>query len=149
VLTDDFSRDHYHHHGIFWTWPHVGIDGKEYDIWVGGNIKPRFVRWICRQAGPAAAVLAVENGWFVGDKKVMIERVWMRTSKVSEDSRALDLEFAWIPIDKPVTLRGAEGKSYGGLTMRFAVHNPKDALITVPAAVPRKTCRTLGWSGPT
>ena len=27
VLTDDFPEDHYHHHGIFWTWPEVVLDG--------------------------------------------------------------------------------------------------------------------------
>jgi len=133
TLTDDFPRDHYHHHGVFWTWPHVGIDGKEYDLWAGPNIKDRFVRWICREVGPVAAVLAVENGWFVGDKKVMIERVWMRVHKVSENARSLDLEFTWIPTDRPVTLWGAGGKSYGGLTVRFAVADEKQSMITVPS----------------
>ncbi|MDR1269902.1 MAG: PmoA family protein, partial [Planctomycetaceae bacterium] len=31
VLTDNAPKDHYHHHGVFWTWPHVGVheaDGK-------------------------------------------------------------------------------------------------------------------------
>ena len=133
VLTDDFPKDHYHHHGVFWTWPHVGVEGEHYDLWAGPNIKDRFVRWICRQTGPVAAVLAVENGWFVGEKKVMIERVWMRTSKVSDDTRSLDLEFTWIPADKPVTLQGAAGKSYGGLTVRFAPRSREDTLITVPS----------------
>jgi len=133
VLTDDFPKDHYHHHGIFWTWPHIGIDGKEYNLWDGDNIHDKFVRWIAREAGPVAAVLAVENGWFVGDKKVMIERVWLRVYKASQDSRALDLEFTWIPVDRPITLRGAEGKSYGGLTVRFAPGPRKDTLITVPS----------------
>ena len=135
VLTDDFPRDHYHHHGIFWAWPHVGIGGKHYDLWMYGNIRPKFVRWICRRAGPAAAVLAVENGWFVGekfDKKVMIERVWMRTYKTSDDTRAVDLEFVWIPVGRPITLRGAGGKSYGGLTVRMAVKDPSKSIITTP-----------------
>jgi len=133
VLTDDFPKDHYHHHGLFWSWPHVGIEGKEYDLWVYRNITPKFVSWICREVGPVAAVLAVENGWFVGEKKVMIERVWMRAYKVAEDSRSLDLEFIWVPVDKPVTLWGAGGKSYGGLTARFLVRNSKEAVITVPS----------------
>jgi hypothetical protein len=133
VLTDDFPKDHYHHHGIFWTWPHIGIDGKEYNLWDGDNIHDKFVRWIAREVGPVAAVLAVENGWFVGDKKVMIERVWLRAYKVSGDTRALDLEFTWIPVDRPITLRGAEGKSYGGLTVRFAPGPRKDTVITVPS----------------
>ena len=133
VLTDDFPKDHYHHHGVFWTWPHIGVEGKEHSLWDGSTIRDAFVRWICRQTGPVAAVLAVENGWFVGDKKVMIERVWMRTFRVSSDTRVLDLEFTWIPTDKPVTLQGAEGKSYGGLTVRFAPRSQQDTVITVPS----------------
>jgi len=131
VLTDDFPKDHYHHHGIFWTWPHVGIDGKEYDIWADKGIQDRFVRWICREAGPVAAVLAVENGWFVDERKVMIERVWLRAHKAAGDSRSLDVELTFIPVDRAITLRGAEGKSYGGLTVRFAPKSAKESVITV------------------
>jgi len=133
VLTDDFPVDHYHHHGIFWTWPHVGIDGKQYDLWADSGIAQRFVRWLCREAGPVAAVLGVENGWFVGQQKVMIERVWLRVYRANQDERSLDLDFAWIPTDRPVTLRGAEQKSYGGLTVRFAVGKPAETVITVPS----------------
>jgi hypothetical protein len=132
LLTDDFPADHYHHHGVFWTWPHVDVGGKSYDLWTNTGIRPEFVRWLGRDAGATAAVLGVENGWFVGAKKVMIERVWLRVSKASQNGRTLDLDFTWIPTEGPITLRGAEGKSYGGLTMRFAVAHPKDAIITVP-----------------
>ncbi|MBN2476996.1 MAG: PmoA family protein [Pirellulales bacterium] len=135
VLTDDFPKDHYHHHGVFWTWPHVQVEGDDrpYDIWAGPNIRDRFVRWMYREAGPVAAVLAVENGWFVGERKVMIERVWLRTYRALDDQRVLDLEFAWIPVDRPITLWGAEGKSYGGLTVRFAPRSREETLITVPS----------------
>ena len=74
VITDDFPKDHYHHHGIFWSWPHVDIGGHEFDLWMYKNIEQRFVRWLGRDCGPATASLGVENGWFVGEKKVMIER---------------------------------------------------------------------------
>ena len=59
IITDDFPRDHYHHHGIFWAWPYVGYDGREYDLWMYRNIQPRFVRWIVQESGPLGAVLAV------------------------------------------------------------------------------------------
>ncbi len=135
VLTEDFPRDHFHHHGIFWTWPHVKIDGKEYDLWADRGIKQRFVRWLAKEAGPVAGTIGVENGWFVGDTKVMIERVWIRTYKPAGESRSLDLEFTWIPVDKPITLWGAGGKSYGGLTVRFAPPSGRDpnTVITVPS----------------
>jgi hypothetical protein len=134
VLTDDFPKDHYHHHGVFWTWPHVQIDGQEYDLWADRGIRQQFVGWLEREAGPEAAVLGVENGWYVDDRKVMIERVRLRVHKATVESRALDLDFTWIPVDRPVTLWGAPGKSYGGLTVRFAPPSAKDknTLITVP-----------------
>jgi len=135
VLTDDFPRDHYHHHGLFWAWPHVEVDAKKYDLWLDRGIKQRFVGWIQKQAGPVSAVLAVENGWFVDEKKVMTERVWLRSFKAEGDSRVLDVEIVIIPEDKPVTLRGAAGKGYGGLCVRYAVEKGKRPTITVPGGI--------------
>jgi hypothetical protein len=139
VLTDDFPIDHYHHHGLFWGWPHVRIGEIEYDLWQytkldDKKIEQRFVRWLARETGPVAAVLGVENGWFVGDKKVMIERVWMQCRHAAGGERSIDLTLNLIPVERAVTLRGAEGKSYGGLTIRCAVgkEDAKKTLITVP-----------------
>ena len=60
------------------------------------GIRQQFVRWLDRQAGPAAAVLGVENGWYVGEKKVMVERVWLRAYRAAEDHRVLDIDLALI-----------------------------------------------------
>lgn len=132
VLTDDFPKDHYHHHGAFWAWPHVTVDGKEYDLWTNVGIEQRFVRWLHQEAGPVAAVIGVENGWFVGDRQVATERVWIRAYRAGERERSLDLEIYLVPL-VPLSLQGAGGKSYGGLTVRFAVKREADATITVPA----------------
>ncbi len=132
VLTDDFPRDHYHHHGVFWTWPHIEIDGRHYNSWEGDDIKQRFVRWLARESGPVAAVLGVENGWFHQGRKMMIERVWLRAYKAAGETRSVDIELVLIPLGKPVTLRGAGGKSYGGLTVRFHPASRKETVITVP-----------------
>lgn len=131
VLTDDFPTDHYHHHGIFWTWPHVRIGDKEYDLWVGVNLRHRFIRWLVRETGPVAAVLAFENGWFIGEEQVVTERIWVRSFASAPEDRSLDIAITCIPLKGPVTLWGAEGKSYGGLTMRFAKR--KNTVITVPS----------------
>ena len=111
ILTDDFPKDHFHHHGIFWAWPHVEIGGQEHDLWMYNTIKQRFVRWLHRETGPLATTLAVENGWFVDDKQVMIERVWLRVFKANDDARVIDISLTWIPTEQAVTLQGAEGKS--------------------------------------
>jgi hypothetical protein len=136
VLTESAPKDHYHHNGIFWAWPHVAIGGHQYDLWTYKDIQQKFVRWLAQQPGPLAATIGVENGWFVGDRKVMIERVWMRTYPVEGDHRALDLDMFWIPVERPITLRGAEGKSYGGLNLRFAPRKENTTLITVPQGSP-------------
>lgn len=142
IITDDFPADHYHHHGIFWAWPHVLIGGQEYDLWTYSNIQPKFVRWLYRQVGPVAAVLAVENGWFVGAKQVLTERVWLRAFQSGADERSLDVSLVLIPGEQGVTLRGAEGKSYGGLTMRFDVWPRRDAVVRAP----ERTTRFVGTS---
>ena len=133
ILTDNAPSDHYHHHGIFWTWTHVGVhepDGKttEFSLWESNTaLKQHFVRWIDKTITPQTATFEVENGWFIGDpkddKKIMTERVKVTVHGVqnveSALRRSIDFEFQWKPTDKPITLRGAEDKSYGGFTMRF------------------------------
>lgn len=130
VLTDDFPKDHYHHRGLFWAWPHVRIGDQHYDLWMLRGIEQRFVRWRAREAGTNGATLGVENGWFVGDRQVVREEVWLRALPATADERVLDLELTWVPLGEPLTLEGAEGKSYGGLTLRFAPR--RDTVITTP-----------------
>ena len=130
VLTDDFPKDHYHHRGLFWGWPHIRIDGKNHDLWALKGIEQRFERWLVRDADRNSATLGVENGWYVGDQKVVREQVRIRTASANDDGRILDLEFTWVPISQAIALQGAEGKSYGGLTLRFAPHT--NTVITTP-----------------
>ncbi|MCL2348139.1 MAG: PmoA family protein [Planctomycetaceae bacterium] len=143
-LTDDFPADHYHHHGMFWAWPHVKIGHAEHDFWnETTDLEQRFVKWLAKETGEHGAVLAVENGWFVGEKKVMIERVWFRSFKRHDGSRSLDVRLFFIPVDETIVLRGAEEKSYGGLCVRFkpevAPENDPDWInatrITVPNGI--------------
>ena len=42
------------------------------------------------------------------------------------------MTLVFIPGDRPMTLRGSEGKSYGGLTVRFDVWPRRDAIVRVP-----------------
>lgn len=146
VLTDDFPRDHYHHRGLFWAWPHVRIGDKHYDLWMLRGIEQRFVRWLERAAGADGATLAVENGWFVGERKVVREEVWLRAGPAVGDERGLDIELRWTPLQEPLTLEGAEGKSYGGLTLRFATRT--DTVITTPLGQGKEdlTITRLPWA---
>jgi hypothetical protein len=129
VLTDDFPSDHHHHRGLFWAWPHVKSGGKEYDLWMLNGVEQRFEEWLERKSGEAAR-LSVRNGWYAGDNKILNEVVTFEVHRVGENARAIDIELALTPLGKPLALTGAEGKSYGGLTLRFA---PREkTVITTP-----------------
>src|SRR5688572_10254788 len=130
VLTDDFPKDHLGHRGLFWGWPHVNIGTNHYDLWDLPGIEQRFERWLARNAGAAGATLGIQNGWYVGGRKVVQEQVWLRASPASKDERVLDVELTLVPIGESLTLRGAEGKSYGGFTFRFAPRT--NTVITTP-----------------
>jgi len=136
VLTDDFPSDHYHHRGLFWAWPHVGIGEREFDLWAIEGVHQRFQKWLEREAGGRFAVLGVENGWHVGEEKVMEEQVWVRVYPGQEEYQIVDLEFLWKPAEQPVTLAGAAGKSYGGLTLRYAPRT--ETVITTPLGVDKE-----------
>lgn len=129
-LTDDFPRDHYHHRGLFWAWPHVTVEGEpKHDLWALSGIRHRFETWLSRHEGTGAGVLGVENTWRVGDLAVMDERVWLTVYPAEPNQQVIDLRATWVPRDKPITLAGAEGKSYGGVTLRFGPRPEKETTI--------------------
>jgi hypothetical protein len=131
TLTDDFPRDHLYHRGMYCAWPHIKIGEKEYELWSArGELRQAFVRWIAQEASAGGAKLGIENGWFVGDKQVVREQVQLEVHPAAADGRAIDIALTWTPLEEPLTLAGAEGKSYGGFNFRFGPRTK--TIITVP-----------------
>ncbi|MDR0337615.1 MAG: PmoA family protein, partial [Planctomycetaceae bacterium] len=162
ILTDNAPQDHYHHHGVFWTWPHVGVhtpDGKikQYDLWTSNTaLKQYFVRWISKKTNRNTATFEVENGWFVGKPengnkimseqvKIVVHRVQTTNSDGIEQlkSRAIDFEFLWKPVGQPISLRGSEGKSYGGFSVRFKPFIPENERNNKNASARRNTVNMI------
>jgi hypothetical protein len=125
VLTDDFNADHPHHRGISWMWPEVAVDGKKGDIWMVKEFQQRFVRWEARQANDQTARIAVENGWFDGDRKFVKENVEIVAHTATTSERVLEFTLRFEATDRPVQKAGTTegGKGFGGFCMRFA---PRD-----------------------
>lgn len=131
VLTDDFPKDHLYHRGMYWAWPHIKIGDQNYELWTArGELRQVFQRWLAKETGTAGAKLRVENGWFVGDKQVVREEVQLDVHPADPGSRVIDVVLSWTPIEHPLTLSGAEGKSYGGFNFRFGPRTK--TVITVP-----------------
>ncbi len=122
MLTEDFPKDHPHHRGIFWAWPHIRVGEEEYETWVpGSGVTYQQERWVRRRTKGNRAVLETINGWYAGERKIMNERLKMTVYAAANGRRKIDFEFTWTPADRAVTLQGRAKpkKSYGGFTFRF------------------------------
>jgi hypothetical protein len=125
VLTDDFNADHPHHRGISWMWPEVSAAGKKGDMWMVQGFRQRFVRWKARRSEGPLARLAVENGWYDGQRKFVEEDVEILTHAASGERRTLDFTLRFTALDDAIQIAGTpEGKKgFGGFCFRFA---PRD-----------------------
>jgi hypothetical protein len=123
VLTQDFPRDHRHHHGLFWAWPVVEVRGIQTSNWEPAEpfLRQLFVKWIKREVTPEGARLVVENTWKLGgNEDVAEETVKVFVHGATLYGRAIDIEIVLRPVGGPITLRGApeDNKGYSGLTFR-------------------------------
>lgn len=122
VVTDDFPRDHWHHRGIFWAWPVVTVNGERRDGWLLKGAGQRFERWIAREAARDSARLAVENGWYSGQTRLVKETVEIVVRPASGGRRELSFSLTFEAAGAAVELVGepSQNKGYGGFSVRFA-----------------------------
>ncbi len=120
-VLDDFPADHWHHRGVFWAWPVVETATGRYALWGLRGLADRFERFLETSAGEKGARLAVENGWYVGERKIARETVRMMVYPARDRAREMDVELTLESLAGTITLRGSPevGKSYGGLNARF------------------------------
>ena len=147
VLSDDFPEDHFHHRGIFWTWPQVFIGRDSLSLWDIRGIYQRFERWLVRETGPVFARLSVQNGWYVGERRVVDEKVRVMVFRTGEVGRILDFELTWQALDEPVTILGSpDVKGYGGFCFRFAPF--EDPVITTSGGIQAESSdlRRFPWA---
>jgi hypothetical protein len=121
-MLDDFAKDHYHHHGVFWAWPVVETPQGTYDLWMYKGVEHRFGKVLEMGKAGDGAMLRVANHWYAGEKRIMDETVRIVARPASGASRSFSVFLRLDAVDQPVTLRGSpdKGKSYGGFSARFA-----------------------------
>ena len=117
-MLEDFPQDHWHHRGLFWSWPVVETGGKKYDLWMTFTAKHRSEKAPVTSGG----TLRTENFWVADGKDIVKENLRLTVMPAKDNAREMDVELTWEAVGAPVTLRGSAeaGKSYGGLSARFA-----------------------------
>lgn len=120
TMTDDFPADHVHHRGLFWAWPEIQYDGGRYDIWHLRGIRPRFEGLRYNESGPVCALLGLQVGWYIGDNRVVDEKVDLTVWRKGEIGRALDVVIQLRATQNTVIIGGQGDRGYGGFNLRYA-----------------------------
>lgn len=123
-MTQDFPIDHFHHRGVFWSWPDSTLGERKINVWALDGARHVHAEFISREADDERAEIAVVNHWVFDDAPdtpVVREEVRIVVSPARENSRDIDFELTFTNVaDELFTLRGAEAddKGYGGFCLR-------------------------------
>ena len=148
ALTDDFPKDHYHHRGLFWTWPSVTVKGQQVQTWHPSGLRQRHGSWIKKKPRKGKAVLSVENMWTLDSgEDVIRETVTLQIFPSSDKERIIDVKLTFEALDSPVELSGAKDKGYGGLTIRGAPDLKGGKIATNEGKLKKdSTLKTFKWA---
>jgi type 1 glutamine amidotransferase len=123
MITEDFPEDHVHQRGINWSWANIIFEGKSYDLWNIKGIHARHEKWLAREASAAKAVLAMREGWYVGERKIVEGDVEVTVHPSTATKREMDFVITLRPFNgAQVQIGGApdHNKGYGGFEIRVA-----------------------------
>lgn len=121
ALTEDFSRDHPHHRGLYWAWPEVAYKGEMLDLHALQGVFARPVKLRRADGGPVAATVVAESRWMWHDKEpIVAEIATIRAYAERDRCRVVDLEFQFTALVEGVTIHRRGQKAYGGLNLRFS-----------------------------
>ncbi len=123
VMTQDFPPDHYHHRGLFWTWPRCRVGDREMDLWTIVGARQLFQQWIAREADEHKAEVAVQNAWLFDDdpEPKVRETVRFTVHPADKDGRCIDFHLVFTNICAERVFIGGQttdNKGYGGFCFR-------------------------------
>ncbi len=121
-LTSDFPKDHYHHRGLWLSWPWMLYRGEKVQLWHPSPLRHRFDRILKQSVGKQQATLRLRNNWVLDETPIGSE-VWQLTVHPrSGNRRIIDVSITIRAKTDVILLRGKQRKKkgYGGLTLRTA-----------------------------
>jgi hypothetical protein len=142
-LTDDWSKDHPHHRGIYWAWPEVGYKGELGDLHALQRVFARPTGITTLKSSDDEALIEAENEWRWDDVTPIVrETARIRAHRRGSHGRLIDLQFTFAALVDGVTLARRQTKLYGGLNTRLA---PVAGLGLSHHADPPATSPRMAW----
>ena len=105
-------RSHWHHRGLFWSWPVVETGGKKYDLWMTFTAKHRSEKTPVTSGG----TLRTENFWVADGKDIVKENLRLTVMPAKDNVREMDVELTWKRWSAGDATRvgGKRGRAMGG-----------------------------------
>lgn len=130
VLTEDFPKDHLHHHGIFWAWHQLYAEGKRVgDPWISEGVAWKVKKTRTRTKKNKATIHSTID-WIqsVDNKSIIKENLTVTFERLETDVFALTFNIQLTALVDGVKIGGSEDdKGYGGFSPRFVL--PKDIVF--------------------
>ena len=128
TLTQDFPKDHPHHHGVYWAWHQLWVgEMRAGDPWVNRDFLPVVKKAEVIEQGPQFATLKILAHWtspLVTEKPnvpaaIVEETTFIRLYRAIGDVQYVDFEISLRPLLPNVRIGGSEDKKgYSGFTVR-------------------------------
>ena len=126
ILTEDFPDDHPHHHGIFWAWHQLYVNGERVaDPWLNEGISWKVEQTNTEVQGQTAN-LTSEILWIQTseDKAVIKEDLSIFFERLEEDVFTVLFDVTLTALTEGVAIGGSEdAKGYGGFSPRLVLPN--------------------------
>ncbi len=110
---------------VYVDWDDDGFDASDELAVQSGTILGGITEPAARVAAVGQLTLTLDNGWYIGERKVVDERVGIVVHPAQNSSRRLDFTLRFEATDAPVEVVGTpdQKKGFGGFCFRFA---PRD-----------------------
>jgi len=144
ILTEDWSKDHPHHRGIYWAWPEVDWHGQRGDLHALQTVIARPTANIKLSSGANSARIEAESLWLWEDETPIVHEVAVIVvHQADSEGRHIDLTFQFEAVEDEVALARRGTDAYGGLNIRLS---PIKDMQLLHRADPVDTQPRKAWS---
>ena len=149
VITEDFPEDHPYHHGVFWAWHQIILNGKNIaDGWTYENIfwQPQNLQVKKKKKKIS---LNSEMIWKIGSgdtsKEIIKERTKITAYKSTGKYRVIDFDINLSALADNLQLGGSDdAKGYGGFCLRLKMPRDISFVSNDSIITPIETAVTAG-----
>ncbi len=150
ILTEDFPEDHPYHHGIFWAWHQIILNGKQIaDGWTSDSISWTVKKTTVRRGKQNISINAEVIWWSQAASKVrsaiVKENTIIVVHSLMNGKRIIDFDIHLAALVDSLKIGGSDDpKGYGGFCLRLKLPEDIQFVSNDTLVAPQETAVTAG-----